>query len=544
MTTVRQWFLDIWRWLRQATSRHEWAVRLLRLPHADGPADAPGLVLVQVDGLSQTQLERAMLRHQMPFLRRLLRRKRYELRTFYSGLPSATPAMQGELFYGVHGSVPSFRFRDRQTGRSCRMFDPWPAAMVQARLSTQGRGLLEGGSAYCDIFSGGAAEPHFCPAEFGWGRLLRHVRPVRLAGFLLLYVDSAVRVAAMMAVEFVVALADCARGLIGRRNLWKELGMIPSRVAVGVLLRELLTIGATIDTARGLPVIHVNFLGYDEQAHRRGPASAFAHWSLKGIDRAIRRIWRASRHSRRRNYQVWIYSDHGQQRTVSYTEIMGRTVEQAVAEVFELPVEAPELPDWLPPGGIQYERSRWAGGPRLQKVLRPGRPPGHEAEPASGAADVRVDAMGSMGQIYCPPAASPEQRDRIARRLVAEAGIPMVLSAGAAGEALVWNSHGSFHLPRDARQVLGRHHPFLDMVTHDLIALCHHADAGQFVLCGWSRGGESISFSHEAGAHAGPSVEETRAFVLLPHNAAGLAKEGDYLRPVDLRRAAMELLGR
>ena len=85
--------------------------------------------------------------------------------TFYSGLPSATPAVQGELFYGVPCAVPSFCFRDRQTGRPVRMFDPAPAAKVQARLGLLGDGLLRGGSAYCDIFSGGAAEPHFCPSS-------------------------------------------------------------------------------------------------------------------------------------------------------------------------------------------------------------------------------------------------------------------------------------------------------------------------------------------------------------------------------------------
>ena len=45
-----------------------------------------------------------------------------------------------------------------------------------------------------------------------------------------------------------------------------------------------------IDATRGLPVIYLDFVGYDEQSHRRGPSSRFAHWSLKGIDGAIGRL--------------------------------------------------------------------------------------------------------------------------------------------------------------------------------------------------------------------------------------------------------------
>jgi hypothetical protein len=46
-----------------------------------------------------------------------------------------------------------------------------------------------------------------------------------------------------------------------------------------------------MDIQRGLPIVHINFLGYDEQSHRRGPDSKFAHWTLKGIDNAVKRLW-------------------------------------------------------------------------------------------------------------------------------------------------------------------------------------------------------------------------------------------------------------
>ena len=84
--------------------------------------------------------------------------------------------------------------------------------------------------------------------------------------------------------EVFVALWDTIRGCFKGQNLAKELKFLFIRVLVSVALREFITIGAKVDLARGLPIIHVNFLGYDEQSHRRGPNSLFAHWSLKGID--------------------------------------------------------------------------------------------------------------------------------------------------------------------------------------------------------------------------------------------------------------------
>ena len=76
-----------------------------------------------------------------------------------------------------------------------------------------------------------------------------------------------------------------------------------------------------MDISRGLPIIHINFLGYDEQSHRRGPHSRFAHWTLKGIDDAIARLWRAANHAAWRHYEVWVYSDHGQAPVLSLIHI-------------------------------------------------------------------------------------------------------------------------------------------------------------------------------------------------------------------------------
>src|SRR5207247_638610 len=92
------------RWL----SRSHWGAVLLRRFPAREPGYASGLVLIQIDGLSHVELKRALAHGRMPFLRRLIRREGYALHEFYSGVPSTTAAVQGELFYGVKTAVPSF----------------------------------------------------------------------------------------------------------------------------------------------------------------------------------------------------------------------------------------------------------------------------------------------------------------------------------------------------------------------------------------------------------------------------------------------------
>src|SRR5215510_1829257 len=78
--------------LRRYFSRSEWILRRSRLSKSEDTSSEPGLLLIQIDGLAQHQMERAMAQGRLPFLRSLLRKQHYEVATFYSGLPSTTPA--------------------------------------------------------------------------------------------------------------------------------------------------------------------------------------------------------------------------------------------------------------------------------------------------------------------------------------------------------------------------------------------------------------------------------------------------------------------
>jgi endonuclease/exonuclease/phosphatase family metal-dependent hydrolase len=530
---VERLFLNIRRWL----SRSEWGIRLAGLSKSTGTESDPGLVIIQIDGLSRTQLETALKNGKMPFLNRLIQQEGYRLHTHFPGVPTSTPAIQGELFYGVKRVVPAFSFLDRQNNKIMRMFESDACAHVEKILAQSDPGLLEGGSSYSNLFSGGAEESHFCPGTIGWGSFLKLSNPLFLLHLIVFHGWSLIRMAGLVVLEVVLAVIDSIRGVIEKYDLWKEFKFIPGRVAICILLRELIVIGIKMDVARGLPIIHANFLGYDEQAHRRGPTSQFAHWTLKGIDDAIKRITQAAQRSSRREYDVWIYSDHGQEDCVPYPKENGRTLEEAVMSVFR---QFGEFTGSLqnPSKGIQLHRSKWLGGSFLERLS------GNlvEFKDPVEPSEISVTAMGPLGHIYGPQEVTLTNRDALARKLAQEANIPMVMVPTNGNHIKVWTPDGEYTIPGDEERLLGSHHPFLKEVTEEWVQMCHHPDSGDFVISGWRLDGAPVTFPIENGTHGGMGSEETRGFALLPLAAPVTHSEKSFIRPIDLREGALAIL--
>lgn len=537
--------------LRAALSRSEWLARLLGLQVSTGTSRQPGLIMVQIDGLSHHEASRALAHGEMPLLRQLIEREHYRLRRMYAGVPSMTAAAQGELFYGVRQAVPGFGFMDRETGELVRMIEPGIAAKVESAMSERStRPLLQGGSGYGNNFTGGADEPHFCPTARGWGMALRDASPLAVLALVVSNLFSFLRVAALMLLEFVIAVVDLFRGVLGGRKFIQELKFVPVRVAITILLRELVVIGAKIDISRGLPIVHLNLLGYDEQAHRRGPDSRFAHWTLKGIDDAILRLWKALHRSRRRQYELWIYSDHGQEDVTPYERLHGKTFAEAAIDLFT---------DWSGAAltcqvsgalGVEFQRSEQLGTRFPRHFLRRGRQPA-PSEPQAGGqsgdqtgdqAELTVAALGPVAMLYWHRELAPEDRRELARRLAVDAKAPAVLYRDEDDAIAGWLGDRAIRLPEDAADLLGSRHPFLEEAAADLAELCRHENAGDLVACGTGGGiATPLSFALENGAHGGPSEVETGAFVLTPEDARLPAHGTVRLR--DLREAALAEIG-
>ncbi|MDT8320311.1 MAG: alkaline phosphatase family protein [Xanthomonadales bacterium] len=523
--------------LRIAVSRSEWLARLLGLEKFVGTREQPGLVMVQIDGLSHGQMERAIANGELPFLKRLMQREDYDLQLMYAGVPATTSAVQAELFYGVGQAVPGFSYFDRDSDRLVRMIEPDIAAAVESELREKSvQSLLEGGSSYANNYTGGAAEMHFCPAAEGWGTALRDASPLVVAILIVSNLYSFLRTFALLLLETVIAFVDFLRGIAVGNNFIKELKFIPTRVAITILLRELVVIGAKIDFARGLPIVHMNLLGYDEQAHRRGPDSRFAHWTLQGIDDAIARLWRAAQRSQRRRYQLWVYSDHGQEAVMPYPKLYQRDFAEAVAEVFSAHVGEQVSYRVGGPWGAQLHRAGQLGGGVIQRLLADyGWTDADTEQPR-----LAVAALGPVAMIYWDEPLPPTDRASLARRIALEVKVPLVLYRDEAGQVRGWVGERGLCLPEDAELACGAAHPFRRQAAEGLARLCGQKNAGDFVVCGRNGVSElSLSFALENGAHGGAGPHETSAFALTPRSARLRSASGGVIGIGDLREAAL-----
>src|SRR5260370_7074333 len=83
-------------------------------------------LIVQIDGLSRTLLDRALAGGSLRGLRRLLASGRLALRDLSVGLPSSTPAFQAAIMYGGRPAIPGFPFSPTRPAAALPL--PSPAA--------------------------------------------------------------------------------------------------------------------------------------------------------------------------------------------------------------------------------------------------------------------------------------------------------------------------------------------------------------------------------------------------------------------------------
>ena len=498
-------------------------VRRLRLGRAP-VAGRRRLLVVQIDGLSRSVLQRGLDEGHMPFLRRLLERGGCRLHAMSVGLPTSTPAFQMSAMYGVPPDIPGFHYHDKRRRTDVYFPRTGDAAHVEATQAAGRVGIVTGGSTYGCVFTGGASN-----------NLLTFTMLKRPSAPGLLHaLSSAVVLGWVVVKSLAISVAAIVRALlgfvadpVGAPRGWKLLAL---KIAVSVWIRELFTLSTARDLYAGTPSVYVNYLDYDIFAHAWGPRHRRALRSLRAIDHSLRILWRVSRRVPEHRYDIYLLADHGQAHCTPYQTLTGgRRVERLLFEEFLNPAGAHEVAPGRPEGrrlasGIKAMRNRRVPGAvqRFINYLEHDFPwLLGEVKEARQEGGVRVIAAGPNAFVYLLDDPAPVDLERIEARFpgLAEGisrsrGMGFVLARSTTGPVCYWRGKRYGLAELGSGPFTGR--ADLDLVVAGIRDLMAMPSAGDLVLYGLEASEGHVSFVNETGAHAGPTEDEMQTFIVTP----------------------------
>ena len=520
-------------------------------------AQKRGFIILQIDGLAYDHLRQAMAKGYAPHIKRLLEKKVLKLARWRCGLPSTTPAVQAGIMFGNNFDIPAFRWYEKESNTSVVCKLPGLVKAMQDRISTGRRGILRGGSSYVNMFDGDARLSLFTLGAINSQRFFENVRGV---GFLLLFLLSPLRVLRVIVLSLWGYLIDLGKRVValfvpGYHRPFSVLSPF-LQIITNVVFREIQTFACLIDIYRGMPAIYTNYYSYDEVAHHFRIGSTESLKALRGIDKQIRQIDRLRTQYRKRQYDLYILSDHGMTPSIPFEKAYGDSLGQYIAEqigegVFtderggdERPSAAKALFLLEELKGIEPRLSE-RGASLVQAAYRfvdkrlivdPALSSAEVDEDASWdlskRGDIVVRNSGSLSHVYFNVTPRPMNLSEIAliyprllNRLIVHQGIGLVVGREE-GEAVIVGKEGTLTLPlhppqMGEKEVRGQN-PLLSLPEPELAAsqlrqLASFPHSGDIIVFGaWREDGEVVCFENQVASHGGLGGPQDYPFIIYP----------------------------
>lgn len=338
-------------------SYERFVIRPLMKRYGNGEKVAiPGVVFLEIDGLSAEVLQKAIQEGYMPTVKRWIDSGSHRLTGWHTDLSCQTAGSQAGILHGDNSNIPGFRWYEKASQGLYSSDNPGNVAEIERRIS-DGMGLLaKNGTSRANMYSGDAAESILTVSTIGSGKrntveyFLFFANPymlARTAGIFLLH----------FAEEVVEGFIQSARGERPRINRFGFYPLI--RAVATAVLRELSVFALIGDMIRSLPAMYATFVGYDEVAHHSGVARKDALRVLKGLDKLFEWLERLAE-STSRPYHFVVLSDHGQSNGATFRQRTGKSLEEVVGELVRLKTFSPHSEDesWLRVNSLLTDISR------------------------------------------------------------------------------------------------------------------------------------------------------------------------------------------
>jgi uncharacterized membrane protein YvlD (DUF360 family) len=514
-----------------------------------------GLVIVQIDGLSATALAKALRRGKMPYVGDLLARRKYALKTWFAGLPSQTSSAQAGFFYGNNFNIPGFRWYDRKRKKQMVSSNSVDMHEIDERLGGGDDSLLENGTCINTLIHGGAKKKLMALSVILEKDFRRRKSELEDFAIFSLHPYLYNRAIVLMTWDFVNDRIQTLLDIIKKRSPRVKRSIRSSflRAVGNAFLRESTSFFVMEDIVRGIPVIYVNYIGYDIVAHHTGPLAWHAISVLTGIDRQIRKIGRTIRKKANKQYDIIILSDHGQSRCVPFEWKYGMTLAQFIVERLKTPLAISK--GYGPERGylttllneMRIVEEAYGSGPirRSRRTMeRIHRTKPEEIEEPIVDQGVVVCCTGNLAHIYFTEHAERLTIEELLRihpslieSLVTHPGIGFICVKSGSGEVMVIGERGMRKL---AEGTVEGEDPLASYDGHErartaLRNLCEYPDSGDVIAMGaMLKNNMVVSFEDQVGTHGGLGGTQTEAFIISPQRTG--TPEDSIDNPIDMHR--------
>ena len=279
----------------------------------------PGLIMLEIDGLSINTLNKAIKKGLMPAVEKFISQS-HELKQWQTDLSSQTGSGQAGILHGNNKDIVAYRWVEKENDNKLIVSGKLSHAPLLEKRISNGEGLLVDGISIANMFSGDSKLYSLTSSKSIF--INKTVDSVFLDAY------NFQRIFVLFLWEIIVEMYSQLIHFV--KNIQPRLGRTiiyaGIRAGANVVLREITTEILISEVFKGeIDTAYASYVGYDEVAHHSGAEDRDVWGVLKQIDLQFQRLVSAVEMADR-DYEIVILSDHGQSTGNTFKQRYGITL--------------------------------------------------------------------------------------------------------------------------------------------------------------------------------------------------------------------------
>lgn len=281
----------------------------------------PGVIMLEIDGLSINTLKKAIDDGFMPTLKSWIDKKTHTLKGWETDLSSQTGSSQAGILHGNNRDIVAYRWIEKENNNKMVVSGKLShAPEIEARISN-GEGLLVNGISISNMFSGDSKISPLTSSK------LHSITRIYNKTLQTVFLDSYnfQRIFVLFLWDIIIEVKSQITHKLKniQPRLRRSIVYAAIRAGANVVLREATTEILASEILRGeVDTAYATYMGYDEIAHHSGVEDDDVWSVLRQIDIQFSRVI-STVDLAERDYELVILSDHGQSNGATFKQRYG-----------------------------------------------------------------------------------------------------------------------------------------------------------------------------------------------------------------------------